>query len=200
MHTLIVGITESGKSTIAKMMCAEFKRTGTKTAVLDPLFSPDWECDFITGDSEAYLDYLKKNKSVCAFIDEAGKMVGRYNVEMEWLVTQSRHWGHSAFLITQGVTQLNPVVRTQCTRKIIFGCGEKETRLLAEESRRPELKSLGHIPQGVFYSLSNFGDVTMGRVDFAKKRIYEYSEKELDKPKKDDLISEDDKIVNEDTD
>lgn len=171
MHSLIIGMSESGKTTLAKIFARELKKRGKKVVVLDPLNDPDWgKVDFRTEDCDEFLDYCKNNQNLYVFIDEGSESIGRYDVEMQWFATQSRHWGHSCFFITQGCTQIAPIIRGQCRVVYCFAVGESDTKLMAEEFRKKELKFLETIPQGVFYKVSRFSELQRGVVDF-KKRV-----------------------------
>jgi energy-coupling factor transporter ATP-binding protein EcfA2 len=173
MHSLIIGMTESGKTTLAKILAAQLKKQGKKIAVLDPLNDPEWgNVDFLTNDPDEFLDYCKSNKSHYCFIDEGSISIGRNNDDMQWFPTQSRHWGHSCFFLTQGLTQLSPIVRAQCSVVFCFAVGERDTDSLAEEWREKSLKKLNKIGKGEFYIVSRFSPLRKGTIDFRKRKVY----------------------------
>jgi hypothetical protein len=172
-HYLIVGMTESGKSTLAKLLAKQWKKSGLPIAVLDPLAYPDWPCDFHTSRPENFLRHLKTHKEKAwAIIDEGGVAIGRYNEAMNWCFTTSRHIGWNVLVITQGVTQLPPIVRGQCSGVFLFQCANTNWQILAEEFNRPELVSLSRLGKGEFLFIPRFGEILKGRVDFAKRRLY----------------------------
>jgi len=82
-HALILGMTLSGKTSIAKTLCAKYKASGVKTIVLDPMNDPAWQADFRTYDPEEFLNILWASRQCAVFIDESGDMVGRFDKEME---------------------------------------------------------------------------------------------------------------------
>jgi DNA helicase HerA-like ATPase len=53
-HSLILGMTESGKTTLAKRLAQHYKSRGIGVIVLDPL-NDDWPCDFKTADPDEFL-------------------------------------------------------------------------------------------------------------------------------------------------
>lgn len=169
-HNLIVGMTESGKSTLAKIFASEFRKRKITVAVLDPLHD-EWDCDFQTADSDEFLAWCKKNKSAMLFIDEGSTAIGRYNPEMEWLATQSRHWGHSSFFICQRGPQLSPNVRDQASKLYLFACSRSDAENFANTWNEPELKNLEKIDKGEFYIVSRFGEMKKGKVDFSKRVV-----------------------------
>lgn len=170
-HYIIIGMTESGKTTLAKIVCRKTSEKA-KTAVLDPLRSQDWGATFQTDDPDEFLKYLRENKSHVVFVDEGATTIGRFNEEMEWLATQSRHWGHSCFFISQRATQMATTIRHQCSKAYIFAVGSKDAEMFAEEWNEPGLKNLPRIQKGEFYLVSRFGALQKGSIDFEKGLVY----------------------------
>ncbi len=167
MHSLIIGMTESGKTSLAKMIATDLKKRKKRVVVLDPL-QDEWDCDMQFTDSVAFLKYCQENTDLFCFIDEGGQSIGRYNKEMEWLATRSRHWGHSCFFISQGCTQLPRIIRAQCSRMYVFAVGKSDTDLLAEECRKDDLRKIEQFDKGEFFVVERFGPLKRGRIDFAK--------------------------------
>lgn len=172
MHIYIIGMTESGKTTLAKSLCKDLKARGFSTSVLDPLKDPSWDCDYITDNALEFLEHAKTERQRFLFVDEGGEAIGRYNKDMEWLATQSRHYGHSCVFISQSITQTSTIIRQQCSKVFAFACGSKQTELLAEEYRDDDLKQLGKIPQGEFFIIDRFTACVRGRVDFSTGAVY----------------------------
>lgn len=174
MHSLIVGMTESGKSFLAKMISRALKKAGKKVAVLDPLWDDGWGADFQTSDSGAFLAWAKSkaNASAFLFVDEGSVSVGRYNLPMQWLATMSRHHGHSSFFICQGITQLPPIVRGQCRDVFLFAVDETISQIVAKEWNEKTLRNAERLRKGEFYHVSRFGTLQKGRLDFAAGKVY----------------------------
>lgn len=172
MHYGIVGMSESGKSTLGKILAKQFRKQGVKVAVLDPLKYSDWDCDFQTSNPDEFLRFAKRSKSHVLIIDEGGQAIGRYNRPMEWLLTTSRHLGHSCIVITQGVTQLPPIIRGQFSKIFLFTCSFENWQLIAGEYNRPEILKMGRLEQGRFIVVTRFGDLAKGNVDFGKRKLY----------------------------
>lgn len=138
-HVLILGMTESGKTTKARQLAANYRRQGIGVIVLDPLRDPAWQADFITDDQEEFLDVFWRSRSCAAFLDEGGESVGRYDLAMQKTATRGRHCGHSCHYIAQKATQLAPIVRDQCSYLYLFRSGMQSCKLLAEEFSQDEL-------------------------------------------------------------
>lgn len=170
-HSLIIGMTESGKTTLAKLLVTRAKTKRIKTAILDPLRDPDFGGDFQTNNQEEFLTWSKKNKSALLIIDEAGTAVGRYNTAMEWIVTTSRHLGHSSVLICQGSSQLSPLVRGQCSSCYIFASTNSTRKSVSEDFDTPELLSFTRLQRGEFFHISRYSKPTKFRIDFTARKI-----------------------------
>lgn len=172
MHTIIIGMTESGKTSIAKMICEGLKKKKKKTAVLDPLLDPDWDADFITADKDEFITHCKAQQNLYIFIDEGSESVGRYDTTMQWFATQSRHWGHSCFFISQGITQMSPIIADQSSRAIVFSVSYTNIDIIAEKWNMPELRKVPRMEKGEFYVIDRFNPLQRGKVDFAEWKAY----------------------------
>lgn len=150
MRVLILGITQSGKTTLAFNLAREYKESGRNVLVLDPDLRKEWNAHFITDDPEYFLKVVKMNKSCALFIDESGQTIGRYAPEMEWLATQSRKWGHKAHFITQRASQISPTLRNQCTNLFLFKQSPTDSKILACDFVADELKNAHKLKQGEY--------------------------------------------------
>lgn len=156
-HVLICGMTESGKTTLARALAHAYRRKGIGVLVLDPLKDPRWDCDFITADQDAYLDALWNSRHCMAFMDEGGKSVGRYNYAMQETATMARHWGHSCHYIGQDPTLLAPIIRDQCRHIFLFCASDRVGKKLADEFNQPALLECGSLKQGEYIRAARFG-------------------------------------------
>lgn len=159
-HSLIVGMTESGKTTMGKKLCAMSHQKQRGTLVLDPLHDT-WQCDFKTADVDEFLRAFWASQCCDVFIDESGDMIGHYERAMIQTATRGRHWGHNVHFITQRGAQLSPTVRTQCRNLFLFNMAREDCELLAREWNKPELKDAALLPQGQCYMASRFGPVKL---------------------------------------
>jgi len=144
-------MTETGKTSLARNLCAHYRRKDFETIVLDPLRDPRWGASFITSDGDEFLDICKRSKKCMLFMDEGSESVGRYDTEMQWTATQARHWGHSSHFISQGAIQLAPIIRDQCTHVFLFCSGIKSGKLLAEEFNAPDLEICTSLKRGEYF-------------------------------------------------
>lgn len=163
-HSLILGQTESGKTTLAKQLSHVYKGGSQSVIVLDPMNDPGWAADFRTSDPAKFLEVFWANQKCHAFIDEAGKMVGRFDDLMEETATQGRHWGHACYFISQRGAQINPTVRAQCRHIFLFNMHLDDCKVIAKDFNKPELLTANTLPQGEFFHATRFGACERGKV------------------------------------
>lgn len=149
-HTLILGMTESGKTTLAKSLAQKYKSSGVKVLVLDPLSDPGWGADFQTRDAEEFLKVFWASQSCAAFIDEGGTVAGTYDKPMIETATMGRHWGHNVHYMTQRGASIARTIREQCGVLIVFETALETCRDYAKEWNRPEVIKAGDFVPGQF--------------------------------------------------
>lgn len=138
MHSLLLGMTESGKTSLAKQLIQEFRARGVHCISLDPLSDPSFGADFTTNNPEEFAQVWKTSRGCACFIDEAGT-VGKFSEHIKEAATKGRHWGHSFFFLSQRATQIEPLVRDQCGALFLFRSGMQSRKTLAEEFNAPQL-------------------------------------------------------------
>lgn len=138
MHSLILGMSESGKSSLAKKLIKQLRSQGYKTLVLDPNKDPSFNADFQTKDPLEFERVFKSSRSCFCFIDESG-YIGKFSECLKESATRGRHFGHSFFFLAQKATQIEPLVREQCSGLFLFRAGLQSRKILAEEYDSPEL-------------------------------------------------------------
>lgn len=163
-HSLILGMTESGKSTLAKKLAAYYKSKGFGVLVLDPLNDPGWPCDFKTDDGSEFLKVFWDSRRCFVFIDESGDSVGRYNAEMTRTATKGRHWGHACHYITQRGTQLATTVRDQCSHLFLFCSSLNDSKTHADEWNQQQIREACNLKQGEYFHATRFGELHRGNV------------------------------------
>lgn len=140
----------SGKTTFAKKKAKSLKAQGRNIIVLDPFLDPEWQADFITNDTDKFLEAVWSNRGCAVFVDEAGSAIGKYNSVMDELATRGRHWGHKCYFITQRVKQLSSTLRAQCSELIIFKQSLIDTKDLAAEFVEPMINQAEFLEKGEF--------------------------------------------------
>lgn len=161
-HSLILGMTESGKTTLAKGLCDAYRRAGYNTLVLDPMNDPAWNASYRTSRVDDFLRVFWANRQCFAFIDEAGESVGRFDDLMIKTATKGRHWGHSCHYLSQRGAQLSRTVRDQCSHLFLFTTALDDCKIHANEWNKPDLRTAHTLPQGTYFHATRFGTFERG--------------------------------------
>jgi hypothetical protein len=140
MHMLILGMSESGKTTLGCILSKSYRDSGKGVIVFDPLNEPKWHTNHIYTDQNQFLDVYWNSRRCMVFIDESGESVGRYNDLMIRTATRGRHWGHTNHYLTQRGTQLSKTVRDQCGAIALFTSSKSDCKTHADEWCCEEMK------------------------------------------------------------
>lgn len=152
MHSLIVGITESGKSTLAKALARRAHSRGRPVLVCNPTGEPGY-CGHVTRDPARALQMAKENlRGAYILLDEAPDYLGAYKEHAPnlWFVRRSRHCLHSTWIISQRAQLINRNARSQCTRLYAFAQHQSDADLLAAEFNCAGLRDLPRLNRGQF--------------------------------------------------
>jgi len=156
-HSLICGMTESGKSTLAKRMCSEFRKQGIGVLVYAPIDKRGWDCDFLTDDLNHFKAVVLASRKCMVFIDEADTVCSRSQPENNWLAVRSRHRQHSVFFITQRPQMINTTVRGQCKNLFLFSIALDDAKDLARQWNCNPLKSVANFQTGEYIFAPKMG-------------------------------------------
>jgi len=161
-HILILGSTQSGKTTHAKKLIQDYKAKGIKTIVYDKLTAdPSWQADFVTDDRDEFLSTFWSSQQCMVFIDEAGDAIeGMHDTKMRETATKGRHWGHLVHYISQRATMIPKTIRDQCTHLFLFTSSLADAKIHADEWNSEELKNASTLKQGEYYHTTRFDPVT----------------------------------------
>lgn len=126
-HTLFVGVTESGKTTMARHFARGYAALGHRIIVYDPVGTKTagggWPASAVMfSEVEPLFEYLERDdvNHAHVFIDEAGDFMGVSDKDKHWLLRRGRHKGFFVNIISQRPKMLAPNVRTQCNVAYMF--------------------------------------------------------------------------------
>tara|TARA_R110000803_G_scaffold188111_1_gene250512 strand:+ start:3766 stop:4386 length:621 start_codon:yes stop_codon:yes gene_type:complete len=139
-HLAIIGMTESGKSTLAHSIALNYMKAGIPVIVLEPRKSIQWPCTFQTDSLEEFLSVAKRSRKCAIFCEESGRF-GR-DPDFAWLFTESRQEGHVFHYLSQYHAQVPPIARTNCLRLALFLVGKKSAIQWADDFGQPEIAEL----------------------------------------------------------
>lgn len=172
-HSLICGMTTSGKSALAHLLAARWKAAGVRPVALDPSISRDWPADtLVFTDPEQFIRFAKANANLALFVDEGAAALERA-ADYNWLTTRARHWGHESHIISQRPQDITPAIRGNCETLWLFHIDIGAAELLAREWNESRLREAAKNPRLSFHLARRLSDdgCQTGRIDFARRGI-----------------------------
>jgi len=123
-HVLYCGVTQTGKTTLARHHARILERAGYDVVVYDPVgtatLGGNWgEKAHVIMAPEALHDYLSRHQGtedhpIYLFVDEAADIFGHTETHAHWIPRRCRHSFIYLRLMAQRPKMLHPSVRTQC--------------------------------------------------------------------------------------
>lgn len=163
MHSIIVGTTGSGKTTLARRFVAANR--GEAAIVLDPYQDAGWQRAEIFDDTERFLERVRTTTNRLIIVDESGTQIDRYDPEHSWLAVGSRHNGHNVVFLTQRAMMVSPNIRSNCELGFMFLTTPKDAELLAEDFVQPAAAGYQPLPRYHFVTLDRFNPPELYRVE-----------------------------------
>lgn len=156
MHTLICGVTESGKTTLAHRLADFDAKEKKQIIVYDPVLTPtafgEWPDDaVIFTDKTKFVNYIARVRTdaVSVYIDEAGDIFPQSDRDNLWIMTRGRHLGFSVTLICQRPKMILPSARHQCVRFCMFRLARDDMKEIAADTGHTDLQRK-NLDQGDF--------------------------------------------------
>lgn len=135
MHAIICGVTESGKTTLARTLSRRMCAQNQNVIVYDPVGTAsaggDWGKNAVVfNDQEKFWEFISRDDVSHAhiFIDEAGDVFSISHRHNYWLLTRGRHFGFQVYLITQRPKMIAPSARAQCGVAYMFRLAKDDAR------------------------------------------------------------------------
>ena len=179
MHTLICGVTETGKTTLAQCLAQADREGKEKLPVLvyDPVDTDTLAGGWPNGtiffdDKNKFLKYLAKFRDAkCSvYIDESADLLGQQDKHNFWILTRGRHYGFNVVLLAQRPKMLAPSVRHQCTRLIMFRVSIDDARIVGQDFGHSDFHTMD-LDRGDFIcAYSGHSTYTRGNVFVLAKR------------------------------
>lgn len=140
-HVMILGQTQSGKTTLAKRLAENYRAQGIGVIVHDPLNDPEWTADFKSASFPEVMRVYNESRGCAIFFDEAGESCDEYALTITRTATRGRHRGHRNHYIAQRGTRILRTIRDQCSILFLFNSGLEDCKIHAAEWNAPELKT-----------------------------------------------------------
>jgi|ERR1700761_5686445 len=174
MHTLIIGQTMRGKTTLARAIVRQLPKK-RKALILDPL-NGKWDNHKLHDNVEDLIKNAKESNDCLLVVDEASISLNAYDRSQHWLAKTSRHFGHAAIFIGQSYTDVARGIRDQCSRIFIFGCSRTTARILADEFDDDRILRATTLPKLHFCMIDMGAEgkarVKFGKVDYDSLKIF----------------------------
>ena len=164
-HVLIIGQTESGKTTFARSLVPAYKKAGINVIVYDPLLDPRWNADYISNDLSEFLRTYWNSRQCAVYFDESGEACEQERHEMTKTATRGRHWGHRNHYIAQRSVLIPRTIRDQCTTLVLFNSGLEDCKIHAAEWNEPAIKEQGpFLPAGEYFHKPRMSPARRGKL------------------------------------
>lgn len=146
----IFGPKESGKTTLARKLSAEYwQRFKVKSLVLD-IFREDWgKQAWVTDSEEKFWPAVWKTQGCLIIVDEAAETINR-DKELIPVFTRLRHNHHRLIVIGHSGVNLLPIMREQLDTLYLFRQGRKAAAMWAEQFTQDDLLSATSLSQYQF--------------------------------------------------
>lgn len=148
MHSLICGVTESGKTTLAHALADALDSAGQNIIVFDPVGTKTaagkWPENAIVFDDEGdFFAYLARDDVFHAhvFVDESGEVFNLSKRENFWLLTRGRHFGFNVYCICQRPKMIAPTIRNQCSKAYVFRLAQDDLEEIGRDFGFSNLKN-----------------------------------------------------------
>lgn len=149
-RVLIVGTSESGKSSLARKLIVG---ASLPIFVRDPVGAewPGITARFATSDELRLLIAPLKGSPCVVIIDESMDFFRVGQVENHWIFTRGRHAAMLPIAIAHRVKMIAPNVREQASDLYVLNSGKEASEILAEEYNSPKLLAACDLEQGAFF-------------------------------------------------
>lgn len=156
MHVGVLGISQSGKTSLCKELCDEYTVAGHGTLVYDPLFDDGWNASLVTADKGEFIEAYFGSQNCRVFIDESSELDRHADKEFAAMATRGRHYGHLNFFIAQRFTMMPRNIRSQISRVFSFRQGPEDARELSKQIGEKSLLQVSQLQRGKYMYSDGF--------------------------------------------
>lgn len=171
-HGLIVGISGTGKSSLAKWLARALKSTpGFYVAVLDKLRDPDWCGHLVTHDPDVYWRQIIKvarplKKKIALIYEESRLSKARDDEALSLAAAAGRHPGIKLWPIAQRLAHVHPDVRENVAERWIFRIESDDAVAMAKGLRLDALREAADLPNLHFFRIRAGQPLQRGHLTF----------------------------------
>lgn len=169
LHTLILGMTQTGKTSYARAYVAQHAKRGGQSLVYDPIDPAQWENSHATSDIGKFLDLYWKSKNCLCVIDEALSVGGVHDKDVIETATRGRHRGHQNLYLAQRPKGLSPTIRDQCGVLVCFRIGYRDAYELGNDWTR-SVERAADLPLKEFFIVGRDGKIRKYKLNFERTK------------------------------
>ncbi len=175
-HSLFVGKTGNGKTTLAKDWARSFQANGVPVLVLSSMAgewlddSPGGFCaDYATEDPAEFVQFCFEHTQCFVIIDEGGDVATNADKDVISLATRGRHWGHVCLFLGQCGTSVASKIRQNCSNFFIFKSNKDACKEIDKSAIDPMVYSAMTLDKGYCVAIiGNEPGFIMKATDWAK--------------------------------
>lgn len=143
----IIGMSLSGKTTLAKHLSREYwRRHKIRSFVLDPNNEVYGQHAMVFTDEPKFWETVWKTRGALIIVDEAAETINRDD-DLTPVFTRMRHLDHKLLVVAHRSTNLTPIMREQVDTVYLFRQSEKNCEIMAEIFADPELCKATSLPK-----------------------------------------------------
>lgn len=172
-HGAIIGMTTSGKTTLAMQFARDFRKLDIPTLVLHkPREAWSEECaSWQTSDPEKFLAKFASCQGHACFMELADGSVDKYDSRFHKCFTEGRHDGHRCYYLSQRAATVHPAIRENCIQLCLFTVTSSAAKIWAEEFNDLGLMQAVDLPPYVFLHKENrYSPLVKRKLNLPKKK------------------------------
>lgn len=142
-HVLYCGVTQTGKTTLARYHARILDRADYDVAVYDPVGTTTagggWpDRAQLISDPEKFHKFVERAKGspdrpIFLFVDESADIFGHSETDAHWIPRKIRHHNIYLRMIVQRPKMLHPNVRTQCAYAYVLRLSQEDARIICAD-------------------------------------------------------------------
>ena len=168
LRILILGASESGKSSIAKHLVKLYQTTTDKPVLVCDPMGYEWEhADFVTTDINVLLEKAQVLENCFIFIDEAQTTIGNYPKEKIWFTAQSRHNRHSVAIAAHRSVHVSRDMVPHFNLFYLLSQTRKDALEMSEHLNDENVKEIMHYKALQFMRFQRFKEPKRGKIKFS---------------------------------
>lgn len=156
MHIFVLGLSKTGKSTLARAVADGWKATKKSVIVCDPL-GGKWNADYQTRDFDEFCKVYQANRSCLAIVDECHLIKdAKQKGTLQSMNALGRHYGHTNLFIGHRVTSVPKGARMLSERFLVFKQAPDDAREIYGDYPHELVKELPRLERGEYLDFDTF--------------------------------------------